>query len=163
MKGINILCCIDMLTNYTSGILLLTKEADKVVHTYLVNVYSKLGELLKLLSDNVINLWIGFFMQVISTLGMKQVFNFPWGNLYIENVHNVLKIHIQKHVFCNLAWDEVVNIAYAAYNFVPNEHLKEIAFFLMCWKDSCTPLVQSLNPKLRYIGNEKSLLALIAF
>ena len=30
----------DMLTNYTWCMLLFTEEADKVVHAYLVNVYS---------------------------------------------------------------------------------------------------------------------------
>ena len=35
------LTVIDMLMNCTRYILLLTKEADKVVHAYLVKVYSK--------------------------------------------------------------------------------------------------------------------------
>ena len=30
-----------------------TKEADNIVHTYLVNVYSKFGGFHKMLSDNV--------------------------------------------------------------------------------------------------------------
>ena len=41
---------IDMLTNYTWCRLLLTKEANEVVHAYLVNMYSKLAH--KILSDN---------------------------------------------------------------------------------------------------------------
>ena len=47
------------------------------------------------------------------------------------------------------AWDKVVHIACAAYNFVLNEPSKEFAFFLMFRRDAHTPLVQLLNPKLR--------------
>ena len=38
-----ILIVIDMLNNYTWCITLFTKEADKVVHAYLVNEYSTFG------------------------------------------------------------------------------------------------------------------------
>ena len=38
---------------------------------------------------------------------------YPQGNGHIENVHNFLKMCIQKHVFSELAWDEVVHIACA--------------------------------------------------
>ena len=42
----------DMFINYAWCILLFTKEADKVLHAYLVNVYSKFGGSHKILSDN---------------------------------------------------------------------------------------------------------------
>ena len=79
--------------------------------------------------------------------------------MHIENVHNFLNICIQKHVSSKPAWDEVVPIICAVYNFVPNKHSKESAFFLMFGRDVYTPLVQLLKPKLRYIGNGKHLLA----
>ena len=46
------LSVIYMLLNYTLCIPLLTKEADEVVHTYFVNIYSKFGGLHKILLDN---------------------------------------------------------------------------------------------------------------
>ena len=46
---------------------------------------------------------------------------------------------------------------------MPNEHIKEIAFFLMFGRDVYTLLVQVLNPKLRYADNDKTLLFLDAF
>ena len=41
-------------------------------------------------------------------------------------------------LFSELEWDEVVHIACSAYNFVPNEHSKESAFFLMFGRDMYT-------------------------
>ena len=38
------LTVIDILINYTGCILVFMKEADKVVHAFFVNVYSKFGE-----------------------------------------------------------------------------------------------------------------------
>ena len=43
---------IDMLKIYACCILLFTREINKVVHAYLVNVYSKFGGLHKMFSDN---------------------------------------------------------------------------------------------------------------
>ena len=92
-------------------------------------------------------------MQVASTLRMKQVFScpyYPHGNGCFENVHNFLKMCLWKHVSSELVWDEVVYIAFVAYNFVPNEHSKEFE------RDAYTPFVQLLNPRLRYVDNDRS-------
>ena len=42
----------EILMNYTWCIFLNTKEANEVVHAYLVNMHSKFGQLHKILSDN---------------------------------------------------------------------------------------------------------------
>ena len=49
-----------------------------------------------------------------------------------------------------LTWDEVVHIACAACNFIPNRHSKESVFFLMFGK-GCM-----LNPKISYMSDDKS-------
>ena len=54
----------------------------------------------------------------------------------------------------NFAWDKVVHIACATYNFVPNEHSKNCALFLMFGVDAYMPLTQLLNPKIRYMGDQ---------
>ena len=59
------------------------------------------------------------------------------------------------------AWDEVIYIACSTYSFLPNEHSKESAFFLMFGRVH-KPLVHLLSPRLRYAGNNKILLALDA-
>ena len=97
---------------------------------------------------------------VASTLGVKQVFSssyYPQGHGHIENVHNFMKIYIWKHIPYELACEEVVQIACAAYNCVPIKHSKESRFFLIFGRDVYTPLVHLLNPKHRYVGNVKSL------
>ena len=38
---------------------------------------------------------------------------------------------MDKHVAPQLEWDVLVPLACIAYNFIPNEHLKEFPFFLM--------------------------------
>ena len=62
---------IDILMNYTWWIPFHTKEAEKVMHTYVVNVYSKLGGSNKILSDNEIEFKDNFSPNVVSTLGIK--------------------------------------------------------------------------------------------
>ena len=67
-----------------------------------------------------------------------------------------------KHVSSELVWDEMVDIGCCVYNIVPNEHSKEIAFFLIFGRNAYIPLVQLLNPKIGYMGENMSLLALDA-
>ena len=57
-------------------------------------MYSTFGGLHTVLSDNDPEFGNMLFMQIASTLGMKQVFSspcYPNGNGHIENVHNFLK------------------------------------------------------------------------
>ena len=101
--------------------------------------------------------------KVAEELGMKQIFSSPYypkGNSHIENFHNFLKTCIHKHVCNNIEWDDVTHLALAAYNFIPNHHSKECTFFLTFGRDAYTPLNKLLNPKIRYMGDERSLLAL---
>ena len=53
-------------------------------------------------------------------------------------------------------------LACAAYNFIPNEHLKESPFFLMFGRDLILPLNTLLGPKMRYLGNDINVLSLEA-
>ena len=54
------------------------KKADEVLHAYLVNVYFMFGGLCKIFSDNGTEFKNKLFVQVASTLGMKQVFSAPY-------------------------------------------------------------------------------------
>ena len=53
-------------------------------------------------------------------------------------------------------------LACAAYNFIPNEHLRESPFFLMFGRDPVLPLDTLLGPKMRYLGNDINILSLEA-
>ena len=61
-----------------------------------------------------------------------------------------------------MEWDDVVPLAYAAYNFLPNKHSRESHFFLMCGWDPLLPLNKLLQPKIRYVGNDENILSLEA-
>ena len=74
-----------------------------------------------------------------------------------------MKACIAKHITPQLEWDDVVPLACAAYNFFPNEHSRESPFFLMFGRDPLLPLAKLLRPKLRYLGNEESILSLESF
>ncbi len=57
-------------------------------------------------------------------------------------------------------WDGIALMATSAYNFFPNQHSSESAFFLMFGQDPITPLNHIIRAKLRYLGDEHGLLAL---
>ena len=46
----------------------------------------------------------------------------PASNGRIEGFHAFLKVCISKHIAPQLEWDDLVPLACAAYNFIPNEH-----------------------------------------
>ena len=59
-----------------------------------------------------------------------------------------------------MEWDDLVPLACAAYNFIPNEHSKESPFFLMFGRDPVLPLNTLLAPKIRYMGNDTNIISL---
>ena len=59
-------------------------------------------------------------------------------------------------------WDDVVPLACAADNFMPNEHSKESPFFLMFGREALLPLNTLFKPSVRYLGNDENLLSLEA-
>ena len=61
-----------------------------------------------------------------------------------------------------LEWDDLIPLAYATYNFIPNEHSKESPFFLMFGRDHILPLNTLLGLKMRYLGNDMNILSLEA-
>ena len=84
----------------------------------------------------------------------------PQSNGRIESFHYFLKVCIAKHINSQLEWDDVVPLACAAYNFLPNEHSRESPFFLMYGRDPLLPLNKLLQPKIRYLGNNENILSL---
>ena len=83
-------------------------------------------------------------------------------NGHIEGFHNFLKACIAKHVSPQLEWTNVISLACAAYNFLPNEHSKESPFFHMFGRDAVLPLNSLLFLQLHYLGNDLNILSLEA-
>ena len=135
-----------------------------VLKAYMDHVYCKHGGSLKILSDNGTEFKNKLMEEVSKELGVEyKVYSPPYrpqSNGRIESFHYFLKACIAKHITPQLEWDDVVPLACAAYNFFPNEHSRESPFFLMFGRDPLIPLTKLLRPKLRYLGNEESILSL---
>ena len=80
----------------------------------------------------------------------------------IESFHYFLKTCISKHVIPQVEWDDVIPLACAAYNFLPNEHSKESPFFFMFGRDAILPLNKLIQPQIRYLGNDENILSMQA-
>ena len=142
-----------MLTDYVFCIPLKTKTAEEVLQAYIDNVYSKFGGSMKILSDNGTEFKNKIFEQIAKELGVVHKLYappyHPASNGRIEGFHAFLKACIAKHIAPQLEWDDLVHLACAAYNFIPNEHSKESPFFLMFGRDPILPLNTLLEPKIR--------------
>ena len=69
---------------------------------------------------------------------------------------------MSKHVSKSLKWDQVVCLACAAYNFLPNKHLKENPFFVMFGRDLILPLKSLIKHIVRCLGTDENILSLEA-
>ena len=158
------LTVICMLTGYVFCIPLKTKTAEEVLQAYIDNVYSKYGGSLKILSDNGTEFKNKIFEQIAKEFGVVyKIYTPPYhpaSNGRIEGFHTFLKACISKHITPQLEWDDLVPLACAAYNFLPNEHSKESPFFLMFGRDPVLPLNTLLKPKIRYMGTDINIISL---
>ena len=84
----------------------------------------------------------------------------PQSNGRIEGFHKFLKSCLAKHISRHREWDDVVPLATASYNWLPNQHSKESPFFVMFGRDAVPNLSQLTKPKLRYMGTEDLILDL---
>ena len=155
-----------MLTDYGFCVPLNTKTAEEVIQGYIDNVYSKFGGSLKMLSDNGTEFKNKMFEQISKELGLEyKLYTLPYhpaSSGRIEGFHAFLKACIAKHVAPQLEWDDLIPLAYATYNFIPNEHSKESPFFFMFGRDPVLPLNTLLGLKMRYLGNDMKILSLEA-
>ena len=160
------LMVICMTMGYVFCIPLKTKTAEEVLQAYVDNVYSKFGGSMKILSDNGTEFKNKIFEQVAKELGVVyKLYTPPYhpaSNGRIEGFHAFLKACISKHLTPQLEWDDLVPLACAAYNFIPNEHSKESPIFLTFGRDPILPLNTLLEPKIRYLGNDINILSLDA-
>ena len=160
------LTVICMLMGFVFCIPLKTKTAEEVLQAYVDNVYSKFCGSMKILSDNGTEFKNKIFEEVAKELGVVyKLYTLPFhpaSNGRIEGFHAFLKACISKHIAPQLEWDDVVPLACAAYNFIPNEHSKDSPFFLMFGRDPVLSLNTLLEPKIRYLGNDINILSLDA-
>ena len=106
------------------------------------------------------------FTDIATELGVEyKIYTPPYhpqSNRRIEGFHNFLKACISKHVSPTMEWDDMVPLACAAYNFLPNEHSKESQFFLMFGREARIPLNTMFQSQIRYLGNDENILSIQA-
>ena len=145
------LTVICMHTRFVFCIPLKTKSAEDVVQAYIDKVYSQFGGSEKVLTDNGTEFKNKLINEVCEQLGVKhKIYSPPYRPQSIgriESFHYFLKACISKHITPQIEWDDVVPLACAAYNFLPNEHSKESPFFLMFGRDAILPLNKLLQPQ----------------
>ena len=78
----------------------------------------------------------------------------------IEGFHKFLKSCLAKHISRHREWDDVVPLATALYNWLPNQHSKQAPSFVMFGRDASTNLSQLTKPNLRNMGTEDLILDL---
>ena len=155
-----------MFTGSTFYIPIPNKKAEMVLKAYMNHVYCKYGGSFKIFSDNGTEFKNKLMEEVSRELGVEyKVYSPPYrpqSNGRIESFHYFLKACIAKQINPQLEWDDVVPLACAAYNFLPNGHSRESPFFLVYGWDPLLPLNKLLQPKIRYLGNDENILSLEA-
>ena len=156
-----------MLTGYTMAVAIPNKSAETVVKAYMDHVYSIFGGSSRMLTDNRREFRNDVFDENCDKLGIKRVYNpvyTPQSNGKLEGFHRFFKACISKHIRGNqLEWDEIVQLATAAYNFFPCQSSRESPFVLMFGRDPITPFLSLLELSTRYWGERGGHLHLDAF
>ena len=160
------LTVICMLSGYTWCVPIPDKSAEVVVKAYIKEVYNHFGGSRKILSDNGTEFKNKLFKTVAQELEIDyKVYSPPYhppSNGRIEGFHSFLKACLSKHIKDPMEWDEIVPFVCSVYNALPNEHSREAPFFLMFGRDPRLPLNDFLRPKLRYLGNNETIISLEA-
>ena len=128
------LTAVCMLTGYTFCIPLKNKSAEEVVAAWRNHITFPFGVCRKLLMDNGTEFKNDLFPGWQSSLGVeRKIYSPPYrpqSNGRIEGFHKFLKSCLAKHISRHREWDDVVPLATALYNWLPNQHSKESPFLL---------------------------------
>ena len=158
------LTAVCMLTGYTFFIPIKNKTAEEIVTAWRNHIAFLFGVCRKLLMDNGTEFKNDLFSRVAKELGVeRKIYSPPYrpqSNGLIEGFHKFLKSCLAKHISRHREWDDVVPLATASYNWLPNQHSRESPFFIMFGRDALTNLSQLTKPNLRYMGTEDLILDL---
>ena len=147
-----------MLTGYTFCIPIKNKLAEEIVTAWRNHIAFPFDVCRKLLMDNGSEFKNNLFSRVVEQLGVeRKIYSPPYqpqSNGRIEWFHKFLKSCLAKHISRHREWDDVVPLAKASYNWLPNQHSKESPFFVMFGRHIVTNLSQlTAQPQVhRYRG-----------
>ena len=80
----------------------------------------------------------------------------PQSNGRIEGFHKFLKSCLAKHISRHREWDDVVPLATASYNWLPNQHSKESPFFVMFGRDASNKSLATHQTQTQVHGYRRS-------
>ena len=124
-----------MLTGYTFCIPLKNKSTEEIVTAWRNHIAFPFSVCRKLLMDNATEFKNDLFSWVAEWLGVeRKIYSTPYklqSNGRIEGFHKFLKSCLAKHISRHREWDNVVPLATALYNWLPNQHSNE-SLFLSC-------------------------------
>ena len=150
------LTAVCMLTGYTFCIPIMNKTAEEIVIAWRNHIAFLFGVCRKLLMDNGTEFKNDLFSRVAKELGVERKIYSPQyrpqSNGLMEGFYKFLKSCLAKHISRHREWDDVVSLATASYNWLPNQHSKESLFFIMFDRDALRNLSQLTKPNLRDMG-----------
>ena len=157
------LTAVCMLIGYIFCIPIKNKSAEIVTAWRNHNAFP-FGFCRKLLTDNGTEFKNDLFSRDTKELGVERKIYSPLYrpqlNGHIEGFHKFLKSCVAKYISRHREWNNVTPNATASYNWLPNQHLKEVSFFVMFGRDALANLAQLTKPNLRYMGTEDLILDL---
>ena len=140
------LTAVCMLKGYTFCIPIRNKSAEEIVTAWRNHITFLFGVCRKLLMDNGTEFKNDLFSRVAKQLGVeRKIYSPPYrpqSNGKIKGFHKILKSCLAKHISRHREWDDVVPLATASYNWLPNQHSKESLFFVILGRDAVTNLSQ---------------------
>ena len=109
-------------------------------------------------------------LKMIYSPGLQNSLEWKEQSIHLHTGHNQMvglrdsinssKSCLAKHISRHREWDDVVPLATASYNWLPNQHSKESPFFVMFDRDVLKNRSQLTKPNLRYMGTEDLILDL---
>ena len=153
-----------MLTGYTFCIPIKNKSAEEIMTAWRNHIAFPFGVCRQLLTNNGREFKNDLFSRVVKELAVERKIYSPLykpqSNGHIQGFHKFLKSCLAKHNSRHREWDNLIPLATASYNWLPNQHSEESPFFVMFGRDALTNLSYLTKPNLRYMGAEDLILHL---
>ena len=152
------LTAVCMLTGFTFCIPVKNKSVEEIMTAWRTYIAFPFGVCRKLLTDNGTEFKNDLFSRVAKELRVeRKIYSPPYrpqSNGHIEGFHKFLKSCLAKYITRHREWDNVMPIAKALYNWLPNQHSKELPLFVMFGRDALTNLSHLTKLNLRYMATK---------
>ena len=152
-----ILTCTDLHSLFLLSILMKSKSADDVIHSYTEAILPRIGPSKYILTDNGMEFKNDTMREVLLRLNTEHKFTtvyFLRGNSRLENSHALLKRCMSKYMdMLNGQWDKCLNLATYAFNILPSSDNSNSSYFLVFGKETLDAELRELEELHRYSGS----------